>query len=41
MRSNDGSEQDRQRRGWRIGLVAVLAIAFAATTAARSRSMSA
>jgi hypothetical protein len=38
MRFNDESEQARQRRGRRIGLVAVLAIALVDTTAARSRS---
>jgi hypothetical protein len=38
MRSNGGSEQDRERRAWRVGSVAVPAIIPVATTAAGSRS---
>lgn len=37
MGFNDESAQARQRRGRRVGLVAVLAIALVDTTAARVR----
>jgi hypothetical protein len=41
MRSNGGSEQDRERRARRVGSVAVPAIIPVATAAAASRSTSA